>query len=447
MSVMSSLSRRVFHPLWDLKDGSRRLKVLRELERTQWLPQETLRARQRERLQNILRYAAAHSPYYERLFRLSAFDPAHYEEAAFARLPLLTKSIIRSSTDELLSRQFTRAQLGEHKTGVSTGVALATYFDRDWLEIRTADALRSDQWAGAFHGMKVAALWGNPPVPRSAKERLRRLLIDRFVFLDTIDLNQRSLGQFVYAWRRERPEVLFGHSHSLYMLARYLRDEQISDLRPRGIVSTSMMLVAHERALIEQVFGCRVTDRYGCEEVGLIACECERHEGMHLDIEHLYIEFLREDGSAAAEGEEGAIVLTDLYNRGMPFIRYRIEDVGVWTQRNCSCGRGLPLMERVTGRVADYLKRRDGSLVAGVSLVERTLTAIAGIEQLQIVQPSRDEIVLNVVRAGDFTAASEAALLAELRGVFGEGITFRTQFLERMPQERSGKYRFSICQV
>ena len=447
MSVMSSLSRHVFHPLWDLKDGSRRLKVLRELERSQWLPQETLRARQRERLQHILAYAAAHCPYYERLFRQSRFDPAHFEEAAFARLPLLTKSLIRSSTDELLSRQFTRAQLGEHKTGGSTGVALTTYFDRDWLEIRTADALRSDQWAGAFHGMKVAALWGNPPLARSAKERLRRLLIDRFVFLDTIDLNQRSLGEFVSAWRRERPEVLFGHSHSLYMLARYLRDEQITDLRPRGIVSTSMMLVAHERSLIEQVFGCQVTDRYGCEEVGLIACECERHEGMHLDIEHLYIEFLREDGSAAAAGEEGAIVLTDLYNRGMPFIRYRIEDVGVWTQRCCSCGRGLPLMERVTGRVADYLKRRDGSLVAGVSLVERTLTAIAGIEQLQIVQPSRDEIVLNVVRATDFTAASEAALLAELHGVFGEGITFRTQFLERMPQERSGKYRFAICQV
>jgi phenylacetate-CoA ligase len=447
MSVMSSLSRHVFHPLWDLKDGSRRLKVLRELERSQWLPQETLRARQRERLQHILAYAAAHCPYYERLFRQSRFDPAHFEEAAFARLPLLTKSLIRSSTDELLSRQFTRAQLGEHKTGGSTGVALTTYFDRDWLEIRTADALRSDQWAGAFHGMKVAALWGNPPLARSAKERLRRLLIDRFVFLDTIDLNQRSLGEFVSAWRRERPEVLFGHSHSLYMLARYLREEQITDLRPRGIVSTSMMLVAHERSLIEQVFGCQVTDRYGCEEVGLIACECERHEGMHLDIEHLYIEFLREDGSAAAAGEEGAIVLTDLYNRGMPFIRYRIEDVGVWTQRSCSCGRGLPLMERVTGRVADYLKRRDGSLVAGVSLVERTLTAIAGIEQLQIVQPSRDEIVLNVVRATDFTAASEAALLAELHGVFGEGITFRTQFLERMPQERSGKYRFAICQV
>ena len=106
--------------------------------------------------------------------------------------------------------------------------------------------------------------------------------------------------------------------------------------------------------------------------MALIASECERHQGLHLNIEHLFIEFLRPDGTQAAPGEEGTIVITDLINRGMPFIRYRIEDVGVPSDRRCTCGRGLPLMERVTGRVADYLKRRDGSLVAGVSLVERT---------------------------------------------------------------------------
>jgi phenylacetate-CoA ligase len=307
--------------------------------------------------------------------------------------------------------------------------------------------MRSDQWAGLFHGMKVAALWGNPPVPRSMKERVRRLLIDRFLYLDTIDLNERSIAEFIRAWRRERPEILLGHSHSLYMLARHLVEQRITDLRPQGIISTSMMLLAPERRVIEAAFGCKVTDRYGCEEVGLIACECEQHNGMHLDIEHLYVEFIRADGSAAAPGEEGALVITDLFNKGMPFIRYRIEDVGVPTDRVCPCGRGAPLLERVSGRVADYLKRQDGSLVAGVSLVERTLTAIAGIEQLQIVQPTRAEIVLNIVRAPDFTPASEAQLLAELAAVFGPGITFRPVYLQGIPQERSGKYRFSICRV
>ena len=447
MSLMSLLSRHVFHPLWDLKDGRRRLRILRELERSQWLPLETLRARQSERLAQILRYAGVNSPYYQRLFRERGFDPERFRPADFEALPLLTKAIIRSSTDEMLSREFPRSALDVHRTGGSTGVALTAYFDPRWIEPRTADFLRSDQWAGCFHGMKIAALWGNPPLPKTFKEHVRALLFSRVIYLDTLDFNDRSVGEFIDRWRRGKPEILYGHSHSIYMLARYVLANGIRDLRPRGIISTSMMLLAHERAVIEQAFDCKVFDRYGSEEVGLIAAECERHEGMHLNIEHLYIEFLREDGTAAAAGEEGSIVITDLFNRGMPFIRYQIGDVGVPTDRRCPCGRGLPLMERVTGRVADYLKRRDGSLVAGVSLVERTLTAIPGLEQMQVVQPSAGEIVVNVVRAPDFTPATEQALLSEFRWVFGPGMEIRPCYVQRIPQESSGKYRFAICRI
>ncbi|MBV9619428.1 MAG: hypothetical protein JO341_00240 [Gammaproteobacteria bacterium] len=124
--LMSWLSRRVFHPLWDVKDGSRRLRALRELERTQWLPPQELRARQQARLEHILRYAATHSPYYRRLFAALRFDAQRFDAAAFAALPLLTKGLIRSSTDEMLSDEFSREELGQHKTGGSTGTALVT---------------------------------------------------------------------------------------------------------------------------------------------------------------------------------------------------------------------------------------------------------------------------------------------------------------------------------
>jgi len=447
MSLMSRLSQHVFHPLWDLKDGRRRLRILRELERSQWLPLETLQARQNERLKRILRYTGLHSRYYHRLFQERGFNPENFALPEFQALPLLTKSIVRSSTNEILSDEFPRNALLEHRTGGSTGIAIRAYFDPHWIDPRTADAMRSDQWAGYFHGMKVASLWGNPPIPKTLKQRVRAALIDRYIYLDTIDFSDRTVGEFITRWRGARPEILFGHSHSLYLLALYVIRHGIQDLRPRGIISTSMMLLANERAVIEQAFAARVFDRYGSEEVALIAAECERHEGLHLNIEHLYIEFLREDGTAASAGEEGSIIITDLVNRGMPFIRYQIGDMGVSSDRRCSCGRALPLMERVTGRVADYLKRRDGSMVAGVSLVERTLTVIPGLEQLQVVQSAIDEIVLNVVRAPDFSPATEEALLAEFRAVFGPGIEIRANYLERIPQERSGKYRFSICQV
>src|SRR5215470_10982738 len=124
MPLMSALSRHVFYPLWDLKDGKRRLHILRELNRTQWLPEATLRQRQHERLGWILRYAAANSPYYQRVFRERGFDPDEFSLAGFQALPLLTKALIRSSTDEILSREYPRSALGQHRTGGTTGVAL-----------------------------------------------------------------------------------------------------------------------------------------------------------------------------------------------------------------------------------------------------------------------------------------------------------------------------------
>jgi len=446
-SVMNTLSRYVFHPLLDLKEGSGRLRILRELERTQWMPLPVLLEKQKQRLAEIVRHAGTTCPYYERLFREQQFDCTDFDIAAFRKLPVLTKADIRASTDDLVSREYDRESLGFHKTGGSTGVSLTTYFDKNWLEERTADSMRANQWARWYHGSKLAAIWGNPPTPSSLKGRLRSALLDRMIYLDTMNLNDETMGRFVATWRREQPQVLFGHSHSIFILASYVRDHGITDLRPDGIVSTSMMLLAHERAVIEAAFGCKVTDRYGSEEVGLIACECEKHEGYHLNVEYLLVEFLRPDGTAAPPGEEGTVVVTDLLNRGMPLIRYRVEDVGVPSERACSCGRSLPLMERVTGRVADYLKRRDGSMVAGVSLVERTLTAIPGLEQMQIVQSAMDELIVNVVRAPDFAPTAERALFQEFNSVFGDSVTVRVQYVERIPQERSGKYRFSICKV
>ena len=208
-----------------------------------------------------------------------------------------------------------------------------------------------------------------------------------------------------------------------------------------------MVLLPSERTVLERVFGCRVTDRYGCEEVGLIACECERHDGLHINADHVYVEFLRDDGSAAAPGEPGALVVTDLVNRGQPLIRYRIEDVATSRAGGCACGRGLPLMESIVGRTADFLVRLDGSLVAGVSLVERTLTAFPGIDQMQIVQHSVTEVVLNVVRREGYSSETETGLLGELRRVFGSTVAIRVDYHQRIPQQASGKYRFAICHV
>lgn len=404
-----------------------------------------LRQQQWERVDAIVKYAYEHCAYYKSRYANLGFEGTLGTWEDFRRLPLLTKRDIRENEEKLLSKAFRREDLVQAKTGGSTGIALRLYFDERCQQMRNAAAMRSDRWAGWDIGMKVAAIWGNPPIADTLKIKLRNFLLDRMIYLDTMNINDDSIGLFLKDWRRERPRFMFGHAHSIYILATYLRRIGIDDFRPHGVVATSMMLLAPERQIIEEVFGCRVTNRYGCEEVGLIACECDRHDGLHLNVDHLIVEFLRDDGSEAEPGEEANIVVTDLINHGMPLVRYRIEDKGIFTNRRCSCGRGLPLMERIIGRQADFLKRPDGSLVAGVSLVERTLTEIPGIEQMQLIQNDLNLLQVNVVKDKSYTHESEIKLTTELNDVFGQSVTIKVQYVLELDQTDRGKYRFAIC--
>src|SRR6266853_1355579 len=447
LADLTWLSKHVFYALWEIKDDSHRRQYLRALSKSQWWKAETFRNWQWERLREAVGYAFAHVPYYTTRYGAAGFDGTLRSWEAFQRLPLLLKQDIRENADDLLSREYRREDLVEARTGGSTGTALTLYSDKRCQELRNAAAMRSDQWAGWDMGMKVAAIWRNPPVANTLKKKLRNALLDRTIYLDTMDINHRSVLRFVEKWRRTKPKMIFGHSHSIYILAKYLKELEVQDLRPVGIISTSMMLLGPERQFIEGAFGCPVTNRYGCEEVGLIACECEQHKGLHLNLDHVVAEFLREDGSVAKPGEDANIVVTDLINRGMPLIRYCVGDMGVPSDRTCACGRGHALMERVTGRQADFLKRPDGSMVAGVSLVERTLTAIPGIEQMQLVQNELHRVAVKLVKGKQFDEKSEDALRREFRSVFGDAVAIEIQYVPLLDQTGAGKYRFSICNV
>ncbi|MAM88048.1 MAG: adenylyltransferase [unclassified Hahellaceae] len=446
--MMQALSRHIFYPLWDIKDRSRRLREWKALEEQQWWPRQKLLDLQFERLQDMLVYASKHSPHYRKLFAELGIEPVTINStAAFEAVPVTTKQDIRNNLDQFISDEFSKTDLVMAKTGGSTGVSLNLYFDEACQERRNGAQLMADRWAGWDLGMKKASVWGNPPTAETLKQKLRLHLLDRTIYLDTMDLNDKSMGEFVERWRKERPGAVFGHAHSIFIFANYLVSNRIEDLRPDGIVATSMMLLDHERRVIEQAFGCRVTNRYGCEEVGLIACECEQHEGMHLNLPHVYVEFLDANNRPVKPGEPGKIVVTDLNNRGMPLIRYRAEDVGVYTEKTCSCGRGMPILERLEGRVADFLKLPAGGQVAGISLVERTLTKVPGIEQMQLVQEALDHVIINRVKGQDFNEHTDTGLISAMREVFDDSVELEIRDVSNIPQEASGKYRFSICKV
>ncbi len=445
---ISFLRRQLFEPLHGKLSGSPKLSYWKQLERTQYLSQEELLDIQLQRLKKMMTYVWESNSFYRQRMESVGLFPEQIRSAEdLRRLPVLTKSDVRTHVDSMISRGFQKSQLQMAKTGGSTGKSLELYFTEECSEQRNACARRHDCWTGWQPGEPIAACWGNPKYPQTLKQKLNANLLQPYIYLDTMQVDKAAVQSFLEQWQHSKPTLLYGHAHSIYLLADTIRSNNLVAPRPSGILSTSMMLIPSERKVIEEVFGVKVTDRYGCEEVSLIACECEQHLGMHLNIEHLVIEFLKDDDTPAAPGEPGRIVVTDLMNQAMPLIRYAVEDVGVYSDRVCSCGRGLPIMEHVTGRVADFLIKPDGSRVAGVSLIENTLTNYAGIEQMQIVQSKLNQIELNIVRAENYPEATTEALLQYFSDIFGREVAVNINYIDRIAPEPSGKYRFSICRV
>jgi phenylacetate-coenzyme A ligase PaaK-like adenylate-forming protein len=442
------ISRNIFYPLWDVWDRSTKLEEMKSLQKSQWLSLDELKLLQAAKFAKLLKYAEANSPYYKRLFKVHEINVnSVIADANINAIPITTKKEIRNNKDELISSEYKKSDLINAKTGGSTGFSLELYFDKTCQELRNAAAMRTDIWAGWNPGKLRGDLWGNPKLPTTLKQKIRNSLLDKVIYLDTMDLTHKSMSRFIDRANQYGVEVIFGHAHSIYLLAKFIQDECIEPPKLKGAISTSMMLLDAEREIIEAAFSCKVTNRYGCEEVGLIASECEQHDALHINMEHVLVEVVDSDGNPVQEGETGKILVTDLNNYAMPLIRYQVEDMAVFTESHCKCGRGLPLLKSLSGRVADFLKREDGSSVAGISLIERTLTKVQGVEQMQIVQKGLLDIQINRVKGDDFSETTDSELRSEFVEVFGKNVKFSINDVEGIPQEANGKYRFSICQL
>jgi phenylacetate-CoA ligase len=449
MDWHAKLIRTIIGPLWARWEGSSYLEHYRQLLRTQYDDPETIRDRQWATLKAVLRHAYDTVPFYRQRFDESAIHPDEVRDFDdYQRVPVLTKADIRGHGPALLSDRFSPKALHTKRTSGSTGVALEIRIDEAGMQFKRACTLRSDEWSGWHFGEPIALIWGDPDHLKNSgwRGRLRNAMLERVRGLDTLKMDQDALERFAADLRRKPPSLIMGHAHSVYLFAEYVRSAGIRDIRPRGILTTAMVLHDWQRRAIDEVFACPVTNRYGCEEVSLIACECERHDGLHVNADGVYVELLGESGPVAP-GEPGSLIITDLSNRAMPLLRYQIGDVAVWANRRCPCGRGLPLLERLDGREADYVTTRSGKMISGISLTDHFGTQVPGIAQLQIIQETVDHFRFRIVRGPDFGPASTTRLRDVVVERFGEDVGFDCEYVDRIPQEPSGKYRFCISRV
>jgi phenylacetate-CoA ligase len=448
MDIAALAIKHVLYPLWAVKNGSARLRYLAEFEKSQYLPSQVHEDRQWMQFRSMLVHAFNTCPYYRRKYRDAGLEVGDIRSREdIDKVPALTKEEIQEHRAEMVSSKYSAQSLISDMTGGSTGSPMQFYYDQDRLESRVGATLRHNRWAGWNVGDRAAILWGAPQdiVAGRLRDRIRTWIQERRLMLDASDLSEASMARFARALIRYQPVVLQAYANTLGLFAQYVKAEGIRGIRPRGIICSAEVLTDENRRLIEDTFGCPVFNRYGCREFAVIASECEAHAGMHVNAENLLVEVLV-NGRSRTE-QDGEIVITDLRNFGMPMIRYRIRDVGRIRQAQCPCPRGLPLMELSGGRITDFLRTTNGSRVSGIVIATYVITGIPGIRQIQFVQDEPRAVTVRLVKGPQWLPSGQEQLTARTRRYLGEAMEVRIEYRERIPQETSGKYRFSICSL
>lgn len=434
----------------NLATGRRIFERLEELRRTQWLSRSELLAQQRTKLQQMVEYAYQYVPYYRRVFDQAGFHPNDLRQdlSHLHKLPVLTKAIVQEHFQELLTTEpERRKQLSRVSTSGSTGQPMVFMQDSHYRDCFTADVQRHLEWAGCQMGQLHAYIWGaNFEV--STAHSLRTRLIDwtwnRFL-INAFALTDETMATFARQILRQKPKVLYGYASSLHRFAQYVRQSPYRGITFDGIISSADVLLPHMRHLIEETFGCKVFNRYGTKELGGIACECEAHTGLHIGVESNFVEILR-DGNPAMPGEMGDVIVTNLNNRGMPFIRYAVADESAWYDGpDCPCGRAALMLKTVEGRTVDTFKTHDGR--ASWTGFNYDSFGHPSIRRFQVVQKSLDEFVIRLVKAGDIPQANLDDLVHTIHGSFGENVRVVFEYPDEIPVLPSGKHRYAISEV
>ncbi len=421
------------------------------LNKTQWLDGDQLKELQDEKLRRLVRHAWRNVPFYRQRMKDAGLRPEDiHGQADLARLPYLTKDDVRENLYfDIRAENMDHREVLRIATSGSTGRPFVCFADRQQLEFRWAATLRSQEWTGYVWGDPTVRLWHQTlgmTSKQAFQERADAALSNRS-FVPIFEMKEDGLDDMVRVLDRVKPVLVDGYAEAFDFLARYIREHGGATSlghTPRALMSSAQSLPAHSRAKIEEAFGCKVFDKYGSREFSGIAYECDAHAGHHVVSEGYIVEILV-DGRPALPGETGELVITDLNNYAMPFLRYRIGDLAVaMADEPCACGRGAPRIGEIHGRVQAIIQGTDGRYVPGTFFPHLLKDYEFAIERFQIVQDAPGAIRLRIVRGGRYSDTVLEEVKTKVRDHLGDDLRIEVEHIEKVEMVRTGKRMTSV---
>jgi len=382
------------------------------------------------RFKRLLKHAYENTGFYNKRFKAAGIVPQDIREKKdLEKIPLTRREDLQVP-ERLLANGFEKERLKLSTTSGSCGMITSTYFDKSaWLKSKILMKLRARLACGLKPWNRIAIFSDVTANNNIIKSCFLRQNV--FSVFDSIEAQISDLEIY-------NPSAMYGFPSCFSLLA----DMDVK-INPSFIFTSSEMLDLKTKRKIENTFKSKVYDVYGCTEVKEIAWECPERNGYHINSDWLLVEFIK-NGRATMDGN-ASIVVTSLYNYGMPLIRYEVGDTGCFSGKECPCGRGLPLMSPSSGRSVDYFILPDNSTISPYAMT-CAMNNIKGMKQYQIKQEKEDLVTVNIVPEYQFNDHNKKQIRSALQNIL-TGVTVKIKTVEKIEREKSGKYRIVISEV
>jgi phenylacetate-CoA ligase len=399
-------------------------------------------------LGDLLRHAASEVPYYQALFSQLGVKPDELlEPQCFARLPLLTRSHLRQQLGQLIAEDAGRYRLEHSSTSGSTGIPTHYYHGTEYARQSAVNIVRNQLWTGWRYGEPVVKIWGwVSAFNLTFQDRLRIPVDDMLrneIRLPAYHMTSADLRRWPVVLHQRRPSLMIGYVNAMIALAQ--GGALLSDVGLKGVVATAETLFPAQRSLLEQAYGCKVFNRYGCRELSTIAHECA-YGRLHVNEDWVNVEIVDSHGAPVPAGQVGQIVLTGYFTFGMPFIRYAIEDAGAFPEQEtpCPCGCRFRSLDRLEGKLQDLISLPGGGYVSGEFFAG--VLRHHPVRQFQVLQPAIDRLEVLLVPVDGYSAQDEDEM-RKLILDYCPDTTVTFQQMEEIPLTVSGKRRLTVSQV
>lgn len=381
---------------------------------------------------NELLVHAKKSKFYSELYHNVRLPLSSLEQ--MKTIPLVTKADLQNCSTDLAIGEYLKSGWFVRSSG-STGSPTTAYISQLAIAYRNATKWRFFGW----WGFSQYDRWVNfTAYPRNSStlNRIKSLMTPR-LDIDIFSLNDTTAAELLRKIVDYKPKYFRGYVSALANFGRLVKQKNlsISGLHLKAIIVTSEILYESDREFIESVFNCKVVNEYGAAEGGLFACECP-DGGMHIQEESLFV----------FTGENDELVSTELHNKLMPLINYKVGDKVVLADRKCKCGRELSLIESIEGRIgSDEIITSDGRRL-NYLFFDRMIKNLARtklwgqIKKFQIVQDG-STFYCNIIKNENYTDDIEMYIKDYIKHEVGESTRVVFVYKNEIETEKSGKFR------